>query len=116
LFESFMTIWIHGTIEISAIVIAGGAGLAMGNSLLFPGTYSRIVSLKKGAKDGLKIVIGLVPLFIFAGFLESFVTRYTKFPSFIKLGIIGLSAFFIVYYFVLYPIYLKKIQQREQNQ
>ncbi len=72
---SFLSIWIHGTIEISAIIIAGGAGLVMGNSLLFPGTYPRLESFKRGAKKGLKIVVGLVPLFIIAGFLESI--RYT---------------------------------------
>jgi uncharacterized membrane protein SpoIIM required for sporulation len=38
---SFLTIWIHGTLEISAIIIAGGAGLIMGNSFVFPGTLPR---------------------------------------------------------------------------
>ena len=53
----------------------------MGNSLLFPKTYSRRESLKRGAKQGLKIIIGLVPIFITAGFLESFVTRKTEWPN-----------------------------------
>jgi uncharacterized membrane protein SpoIIM required for sporulation len=106
LLTSVLTIWIHGTLEISAIVIAGCAGLVMGNSILFPGTYSRIESLKMGAKKGLKICIGLVPIFILAGFLESFVTRHTEWPSVVKLAIILLSASFIVYYFIIYPIRL----------
>lgn len=108
LLTSLLTIWIHGTLEISAIVIAGCAGMVMGNSLLFPGTYSRIESLMMGAKKGLKISIGLVPIFIMAGFLESFVTRHTEWPSVVKLAIILLSACFIVYYFIIYPIRLHK--------
>jgi len=108
LLTSVLSIWIHGTLEISAIVIAGCAGLVMGNSILFPGTYSRIESLKMGAKKGLKISVGLVPIFIVAGFLESFATRHTEWPSVVKLAIILLSASFIVYYFIIYPIRLNK--------
>lgn len=105
---SFLTIWIHGTLEISAIVIAGCAGFVMGNSLLFPKTYSRRESLKRGAKQGLKIIIGLVPIFITAGFLESFVTRKTEWPDFIKILVILVSFLIIIGYFVLYPIYLNR--------
>ncbi|GAB4015161.1 stage II sporulation protein M [Spirosoma koreense] len=105
LLDSVLKIWIHGTLEISAIVIAGCAGLTVGNSLLFPGTYSRLVSFRRGVKQGLKIAIGLVPIFIMAGFLESFVTRLTL-PPIISGSIILISASFIVWYFILYPIYL----------
>lgn len=101
--DSFLTIWIHGTLEISAIVIAGAAGLVIANSIMFPGTYTRLDSFRQGAKKGLKIVIGLIPIFITAGFLESFVTRLTGLPDFIKASIILISAFFIIYYFVIYP-------------
>ncbi|MFN4146191.1 MAG: stage II sporulation protein M [Runella sp.] len=102
LMASLLKIWIHGTLEISAIVIAGAAGLVMGHSLLFPGTYERLYAFKQGAKKGLKIVIGLVPIFVMAGFLESFVTRLTL-PPLISVIIILSSAVFIVWYFVLYP-------------
>lgn len=108
LLTSVLSIWIHGTLEISAIVIGGCAGLVMGNSILFPGTYSRLDSLKIGAKKGLKIIVGLVPIFIMAGFLESFITRLTEWHWFFKLSIILLSAAFIIYYFVIYPIQLNK--------
>ena len=104
LLNSIMVVMLHGTLEISAIIIAGGAGLRMGNSILFPGTYSRMDSFKTGAKDGLKVVMGLMPIFIMAGFIESFVTRYAAMPMFIKVIIIGLSLFFIVFYFFIYPL------------
>lgn len=106
--ESVLTIWIHGTLEIWAIIVAGGAGIAMGNSILFPGTYSRIVSFKKGVKIGLKLAVGLVPIFLTAGFLEGFITRHTEFPTFIRLGIILVSLAFIVWYYFLYPNKVKK--------
>ncbi|MDF9800597.1 putative membrane protein SpoIIM required for sporulation [Catalinimonas alkaloidigena] len=112
LLSSFLTIWIHGTIEISSIIIAGAAGLVIGNSILFPGTYPRMESFKKGARKGMKIVVGLVPLFIIAGFLESFVTRLTDWPWPLRLGIILSSAFFVLYYFVIYPA---KLQQHARQ-
>jgi uncharacterized membrane protein SpoIIM required for sporulation len=101
--HSISVIMLHGTVELSSIAIAGGAGFVMGNSILFPGTYSRIDSFKMGVKKGVKIVIGLVPLFIIAGFIESFITRYTFMPTLFKLLIIGGSVALIVYYFLIYP-------------
>lgn len=108
LIQSLLVIWIHGTLEISAIVIAGAAGLTMGNSILFPGTYSRLQSFMIGAKQGIRIVIGLVPIFITAGFLESFITRHTEMPVFLSLFIILMSLLFIIGYFIVYPIILNK--------
>lgn len=110
LLDSILKIWIHGTLEISAIIIAGCAGLTVGNSLLFPGTYSRLTSFKRGIKQGLKIAIGLVPVFIMAGFLESFVTRLTL-PPLVSASIILTSAAFIIWYFILYPISLNRNRQ-----
>lgn len=115
LLQSVLVIWIHGTLEISAIVIAGCAGIVMGNSFLFPGTYSRGVSFVKGAKQGIKIVVGLVPVFISAGFLESFVTRYTQMPMWLSLTTIGSSLAFIIGYFIIYPIRLNKKAHLKQE-
>lgn len=102
-FQSVLVIWIHGTLEISAIVLAGAAGLILGNSFLFPKTYTRMASLLKGAKDGLKIVIGLIPIFIVAAFFESFVTRHTEMPIWLSLLILLSSAAFIIWYVFIYP-------------
>jgi uncharacterized membrane protein SpoIIM required for sporulation len=106
--KSILVIWIHGTLEISSIIIAGAAGLILGNSILFPGTHKRVSSLKRGAKDGLKLMIGLIPLFITAAFLEGFVTRYAGMPIWISLFILLSSLLFIIWYFVVYPIRLEK--------
>ncbi|MFU8861394.1 MAG: stage II sporulation protein M [Cyclonatronaceae bacterium] len=103
LLTSVLTIWIHGTLEISAIIVAGAAGMVMGNSLLFPGTFSRLHSFQTGAREGLKIVVALVPVFFVAGFLESYVTRLTELPDLLKTGIILLSLLFVIWYFLIYP-------------
>ncbi len=102
--QSIMVIFIHGTLEISALVIAGGAGMVLGNSILFPGTFTRAQSIRKGAKDGVKIMIGLIPIFIVAAFFEGFVTRYTGIPVVLSLLILLSSLAFILFYFVYYPI------------
>lgn len=101
--ESLLATMLHGTLELSAIVVAGAAGLAMGNGWLFPGTYSRIVSFQRGAKRGMKIVVGTVPLFILAGFIESFITRHTEINDFVRLTVILLSLCFVIFYFIYLP-------------
>jgi len=75
----------------------------LGNSLLFPKTYTRMQSLKQGAKDGMKIVVGLVPIFITAAFFEGFVTRHTEMPVWLSTFILAASLVFIVWYVILYP-------------
>jgi uncharacterized membrane protein SpoIIM required for sporulation len=102
--KSVLVIWIHGTLEISAIIIAGGAGFILGNSILFPGTHRRLHSMKRGAKDGIKLMIGLVPIFIVAAFLEGFITRYATMPIWISIMILAGSLTFIVWYFIIYPL------------
>lgn len=106
--KSVLVIWIHGTLEISAIIIAGAAGIILGKSILFPGTYKRLPSLKRAAKDGVKLMIGLIPIFIVAAFLEGFVTRYSQMPVLLSLIILLSSASFIVWYFIIYPVRVTK--------
>ena len=101
--ESLLTIWIHGALEISSIVIAGGAGIAMGSGLLFPGTFTRLQAFGRSARDGLKIMLGTVPLFIIAGILEGYVTRQTDLPEGLRLLFIVLCFTFIAWYYVIYP-------------
>jgi len=113
LWESARTIWIHGTIEISVIIIAACAGLVVGNSILFPGTYTRLQSFVKGVKNGLKILISTIPFFIIAGFLEGFVTRHTEMPDWLAILIIGGSLSLIIFYYVIYPIKLKRKYEQQ---
>ncbi|WP_153800700.1 stage II sporulation protein M [Foetidibacter luteolus] len=104
----FLTVMLHGTLELSAIIIAAAAGVVLGKSWLFPGTLKRLEALKLGAKEGVKIIIGLVPVFVVAAFVEGFITRYYRMPVWLSLPILLLSLFFIIGYFVVYPRNLSK--------
>lgn len=103
LWESMLAIWLHGTLEIWAIIVAGAAGLALGNGWLFPGTYSRMEAFRRGARRGVKIVAGTVPVFIMAGFIEGFITRHTELPDALRLGVILISLAFILFYYIYLP-------------
>jgi uncharacterized membrane protein SpoIIM required for sporulation len=121
-YQSIMVVWIHGTLEILALVISSTAGFIIAESIMFPGTYKRMLSFKRGIKDALKIMIVLVPVFITAALLESYVTHLMSntygrqknegIPIWASAIILSLSLAFIVWYFVIYPIRLhrKKIQ------
>lgn len=102
--ESLLVVFIHGTLEISAIVIAGGAGLILGNAILFPGTFTRLQSVRKGAKDAVKIMVTLIPIFIVAALFESYITRHTDMPVWMSITILGGSLAFVLWYFVYLPI------------
>lgn len=111
-FDSILVVFIHGTLEISAIIIAGAAGLILGNSILFPKTLTRMQSVIRGAKDGVKIIVGLLPVFLLAAFFEGFITRHTDMPVWMSSFILLASLFFIIYYFVIYP---RKLMRRIAN-
>ena len=101
--ESFLAVWMHGALEISSIVIAGAAGLTMGRGLVFPGTLSRLRSFQLAARRGMSIMAGVVPLFVVAGFTESYITRHTEFPDLLRGVYIFFCFAFVFFYFVYYP-------------
>lgn len=110
--ESFLTIWIHGALEISSIVIAGAAGITMGRGLVFPGTYTRIQSFQRSARAAVKIMLSTVPIFVVAGFLESYLTRHTELPDVIR-GLFILLCFATVgFYYVWYPRRVAREQEK----
>jgi uncharacterized membrane protein SpoIIM required for sporulation len=115
LINSVLTIFIHGTLEIFAILMAGAAGIMLGNSILFPGTYSRLASFGHGVADSIRVLAGLIPLFILAGFLEGFVTRMTEISVYLKLAIILCSLLIILIYFIVYPIKILKSHGHARN-
>lgn len=101
--ESFLTIWMHGALEISAIVIAGAAGLTMSRGILFPGTLPRLQSFQIGVRRSIKIMLGLVPIFIIAAFIEGFFTRLTQIPDLIRASFITMCFAMVGLYFWWYP-------------
>lgn len=107
--EAMSAIWIHGAIELSVIVIAGGCGIAVGNSILFPKSYTRLESFKRMIKVASKVLISTVPFFIVAGFLEGFVTRHYQVSIWMCAIIIALSFISIIYTYVIRPYQMAKI-------
>lgn len=102
--ESVRGIWIHGSMEIFAMVIEAACGFILGASILFPKTYSRLDSFKIGFKDSFKIVLSTMPFTFFAGFLEGFITRYSiDMPHYLSISIILITLFIIAYYYLIYP-------------
>jgi uncharacterized membrane protein SpoIIM required for sporulation len=64
----------HGVLEIFAILVAAAAGLRLGFSLAVPGARTRSASLRLGARDAVLLVLGTIPMFAVAAFLEGFIT------------------------------------------
>lgn len=101
--DSILTIWLHGAIEISSIVVAGAAGIHLGRGLLFPGTFTRLQGLQLSARRALLIYLTIVPLIVMAGFIESYITRYSDAAYLIRAMLILVSFAFMIAYFVIYP-------------
>jgi uncharacterized membrane protein SpoIIM required for sporulation len=91
----------HGSLELPAIVIAGGAGLKMAGALLFPGDLPRGASLRAAAPVAARLLLGTVPLFIVAAAIEGFFTP-TAAPDSLKL-LVGAVMFALLVAYVLVP-------------
>jgi uncharacterized membrane protein SpoIIM required for sporulation len=115
--ESVLGIWIHGAMEIFAIVIEAAAGFIVGAGILFPKTYSRLSSLKISFKNGLKIFISTMPFTIAAGILEGFVTRYSPdMPRSLNVFIILFTLALISFYYLVYPFIVNRKINRHHVQ
>jgi uncharacterized membrane protein SpoIIM required for sporulation len=72
----------HGLLEISAIVISGGAGFVVANALLNPGPYLRRDALAQQGRSAVLMAVGCVPALVTAGCIEAFIS-----PSHAPVGI-----------------------------
>jgi len=113
--ESVLAIWLHGTLEISSIIVSGGAGLMLGTGWLFPGTLKRKDAFRLSARKALHMVMGTVPIFIVAGFIEGFFTRHTEWSDGLRFSIIFLSAAFLYYYIIWLPAHLESFYKQKNN-
>lgn len=101
--DSFFAIMLHGTLELSMIVLAGAAGLTLGRGLVFPGSYTRLQAFLLSARHGIRIMLGVSAFLVIAAFIEGFATRFTDAPNLIRGLIILLSMGIVLGYFVWYP-------------
>jgi uncharacterized membrane protein SpoIIM required for sporulation len=89
----------HGIVELSAIFISGGAGLALGWAVLVPGRYRRRDALVLAARDTVKLVLGVIALLIFAALVEAFVS-HSLLPKPLKLTF-GAASGVVLYAYLL---------------
>jgi uncharacterized membrane protein SpoIIM required for sporulation len=87
----------HGSLELPAIVIAGGAGLMLGHSLVVATDRPRLENLVEAARQSLRLFGGVVPMLIIAGLIEGFVSP-TGIGAPIKFTLgTGLFALLVIY-------------------
>ena len=79
----------HGSLELPAIWISGGAGLLMAEAMLFPGRYGRRVELRLKGRSSVQIIVGIMPLLLVAGAIEAFISP-SNIPGVAK-AMLGLS-------------------------
>ena len=111
--QAVITILLHGLLELAAIIMACAAGIVLGKSFLFAGTATRMDALRQGVKDGVKIIVGLMPVFALAAFFEGFVTRHYRMPIYLSALLLTLSGTFIIWYFIIYPVQLQRRLKRK---
>lgn len=95
--QFWMVILPHGALELSAIVIAGGAGMLVGYSLWCPGRRTRRRALREESVRAMQLAVGLIPAFAVAGLYEGLVTPSDAIPESIKviLGVTTAAVFWL---------------------
>lgn len=82
--------WIlpHGIPELTAIFLAGAAGLILGRALLAPRGLPRRVALRKESKIALHLVVGTLPILVVAGLIEGTISQIhpPQLPVSLKIG------------------------------
>jgi uncharacterized membrane protein SpoIIM required for sporulation len=79
----------HGSFELTAIVIAGGAGLRLGLNLVAPGQRRRIDALVDGGRRGALLCAGVFVMLLIAAFIEAFWSSIAWMPAWIKYSVAG---------------------------
>ena len=80
----------HGAFELTAIVLAGAAGLALGQALLAPGRRTRLMALREAALGVVPILYGVFAMLLVAAFVEAFWSSARWVPHEVKYGVGGL--------------------------
>lgn len=87
----------HGLLELTAVVVAGAAGLRLGWAIVAPGDRTRTDALAEEGRRSVVIIIGLIVAFITAGLIEGFVTG-SSLGTPVRVGIgVAVELAFIVY-------------------
>lgn len=90
----------HGVLELSEIVMAGGAGLMLGYAILRPGLLARRDALALAAQKSIRLLLGTAPLLVVAGIIEGLISPSNAVPAPIKYGI-GITTGILLYGYLL---------------
>jgi uncharacterized membrane protein SpoIIM required for sporulation len=91
----------HGVIELSAVVVAGAAGLRLGWTILDPGDRRRGPALAEEGRRAVALVMGAAAMLLVAGIIEGFVTG-SALPTAIRIGLgsaVGIAFWFYAWGF-----------------
>lgn len=90
----------HGVIELSVIIIAGGAGLQLGWAVARPGLITRRAALVLAARRAVRLILGCALLLVVAGVIEGFISPSTM-PLAVKRTVAALSGVALYAYLLL---------------
>ncbi len=79
----------HSAPELTAIVIAGAAGLRLGLALVAPGRRRRADALVEAGRIGGKLCVGILAMLLFAAFVEAFWSSIGSIPAMVKYAVGG---------------------------
>ena len=88
----------HGITEILAIILCAGAGLMLGKAVVRPALETRRQALVRAGKEALNLLLGVVPMFIFAGLCESYIRQSQLDTRTRLLFAAGMAVFWILYF------------------
>lgn len=92
----------HGILELTAICIAGGAGLVLARAIYAPGDLPRRDALRLAGAEAVQLLAGVAMMLVLAGLIEGFITPTTLPPNF-KLGFAALTGVLMAAYLCARP-------------
>jgi uncharacterized membrane protein SpoIIM required for sporulation len=95
--DFWATIAPHGVIELSAIQVAGGAGLLLAGAIIAPGRIRRVDALVANARRAGTLVLGTAAMLVVAGTIEGFISPQRLSPQ-VRLSIGALTAIALILY------------------
>lgn len=103
----------HGALELPAIIVCSAAGMQLGMGWFFPGKLTRIKALINSAQEALIMVLAMIPFFIVAGFIESFITRHQEWPMPARVAFVVAGLAISIYYIIVLPRQMKKMKSEK---
>lgn len=91
----------HGAFELTAITLAGAAGLRLGAALISPGRLTRFEALRLAAERAIRLVAGVIVMLLIAAFIEAYWSSMTFTTSVIKYGVGTVLWLLVALYFIL---------------